>query len=186
MDITHRLKFFKLIRRIVNIGSVSGIRTSNFLGVYSMSKHALKAYSDVLGNKLAQFGVHVSIIEPGNFDSNITKNTLEKVIQRLENTNYLENTRYPDELQTMIQDGTQSGGSRKNFPPPDAVAEAVHHALFADQPKNRYLVTPNQEETDMTLAWALKKVTQLNVKHSHSRSTDELLNMLSKAIEEHG
>ncbi len=60
--------------RIVNISSVSGFRTGKFWGPYSISKHALEAYSDTLRVELAQFGVKVIAVEPGNFRSNMAIN----------------------------------------------------------------------------------------------------------------
>ena len=36
-------------------------------GAYSMSKHALLAYSDTLRQEMKKWGVHVSIIEPTGF-----------------------------------------------------------------------------------------------------------------------
>jgi len=65
--------------RIVNISSISGILTSGYLGLYSMSKHALEAYYDALIQAVESFGMYVSLIEPGNFRSNIGKNTIERM-----------------------------------------------------------------------------------------------------------
>ena len=55
--------------RIVNIGSISGILTGTNLGLYSVSKHAVEAYTDALSLSLDDAGIKVSVIEPGNFKS---------------------------------------------------------------------------------------------------------------------
>ncbi len=39
------------------------------LGVYSMSKFGVAAFSDVLRQEMRQWGVHVSLIEPGPYDN---------------------------------------------------------------------------------------------------------------------
>ena len=65
--------------RIVNIGSISGILTGQFLGLYSMSKHALEAYTDTLYLSLKDIGIGVSIIEPGNFKSEIGLSMLNRI-----------------------------------------------------------------------------------------------------------
>eukprot|EP00931_Biecheleriopsis_adriatica_P068994 TRINITY_DN42881_c0_g1_i1.p1 TRINITY_DN42881_c0_g1~~TRINITY_DN42881_c0_g1_i1.p1 ORF type:complete len:319 (-),score=42.69 TRINITY_DN42881_c0_g1_i1:33-989(-) len=51
--------------RIVNIGSVSGIVTIPFSGVYSASKYALEAVSDALRLELAPWNISVSMVNPG-------------------------------------------------------------------------------------------------------------------------
>ncbi|MCP4160432.1 MAG: SDR family oxidoreductase [Deltaproteobacteria bacterium] len=51
--------------RIINISSVSGKLSFPFMGPYSMSKHAVEAYSDALRRELYSFGIKVLLIEPG-------------------------------------------------------------------------------------------------------------------------
>ena len=53
--------------RIVITGSMSGILTSKVMGLYSMTKHAMEAYSNVLRGELEEFKIQVSIVEPGQF-----------------------------------------------------------------------------------------------------------------------
>lgn len=57
--------------RITTIGSISGILSARNLGVYSMSKHAIEAFADALAAEMAPVGVKVSVIEPGNYRSEI-------------------------------------------------------------------------------------------------------------------
>ena len=49
--------------RISNISSMAGIASPPAYGVYSMSKHALEAFSDSLAVEMGTVGVHVSVIE---------------------------------------------------------------------------------------------------------------------------
>jgi NAD(P)-dependent dehydrogenase (short-subunit alcohol dehydrogenase family) len=62
--------------RIVNIGSISGILASDNLAAYSMSKHAIEALTDSLAGQLSAAGVRVSVVEPGNYNSDIGKSGL--------------------------------------------------------------------------------------------------------------
>ena len=57
--------------RITTIGSISGILAGRNSGVYSMSKHAVEAFADSLAAEMAPLGVRVSVIEPGNYNSEI-------------------------------------------------------------------------------------------------------------------
>ena len=53
--------------RIVNIGSLSGVLASSKIPAYVMSKHAIEGLTDSLAVLLAPLGVHVSVVEPGNY-----------------------------------------------------------------------------------------------------------------------
>ncbi|KAM8974892.1 retinol dehydrogenase 7-like [Pelodytes ibericus] len=68
IDIT--LQLLPLVKRaqgrIVNVTSVLG-RIALLGGGYSMSKYGVEAFSDSLRRELGEFGVKVSIIEPGGF-----------------------------------------------------------------------------------------------------------------------
>ena len=75
--------FFPLVRarrgRIVNISSEAGrFKALAFSGPYSVSKHAVEAYSDVLRRELVFAGVDVVVVQPGAFRTNMTRdiNTL--------------------------------------------------------------------------------------------------------------
>ena len=52
---------------IIMMSSISGLRTFPFSSVYSASKFALDAVSNGLRYELRPFGIHVLVIEPGNF-----------------------------------------------------------------------------------------------------------------------
>lgn len=54
---------------VVNIGSVSGILTTPFAGVYCASKAALHSLSDALRMELAPLGVRVLTVQPGAIDT---------------------------------------------------------------------------------------------------------------------
>src|SRR6266849_6374962 len=60
--------------RIVNIGSLVGFVPAPYQGIYCACKHALEGYSESLDHEVRQFGIHVSIIEPGFTRTNIAQN----------------------------------------------------------------------------------------------------------------
>lgn len=51
--------------RIINTSSIGGRVTSYFGGWYHASKYALEAFSNALRMEAAEFGIEVSVIEPG-------------------------------------------------------------------------------------------------------------------------
>lgn len=55
--------------KIINIGSVSGKFTGYVNGGYCASKHALEAISDAARLELQEFGIQVSVLEPGAMDT---------------------------------------------------------------------------------------------------------------------
>ncbi len=60
---------------IINIGSISGLFTSPFLGAYSISKFAVESMSDTYRRELLPFGVDVFCLEPGPIITPIWKKT---------------------------------------------------------------------------------------------------------------
>jgi NAD(P)-dependent dehydrogenase (short-subunit alcohol dehydrogenase family) len=144
--------------RIVTMGSISGIGAPADLGAYAMSKHAMEAFTDSLAAQMTGLGVQVSIIEPGNFNSQIGNNATLRtgVVTRLANR-----SRYKD---------------------PDEVADAVENALFDPKPKRRYMVAPDQGEADWTIRKQIEQLVQLNEGQPYTYDRDALIKMLDEAL----
>ena len=164
--------------RIVNISSISGFITWKFGGAYCISKHAVEAYSDTLREELSQFGVKVSAVEPGNFQSNVTANA----IPFLKKGELLSQSRYREELTECIREQeTPEELYGTKYPTPEPVAEAVLHALFSENPKPRYFVGNKQEAI-----WVIEKIMstlqQVNHDHEHSLSRQELVEILGRYL----
>ena len=68
--------------RITTTGSISGILSGTLFGPYSMSKHAMEAFTDSLAAEMERFEVKVSVIEPGNYQSDIGKNIARRMKAR--------------------------------------------------------------------------------------------------------
>ncbi|GLU55213.1 short-chain dehydrogenase/reductase [Dyadobacter frigoris] len=54
---------------IIQISSIGGVITLPIMGIYHASKFALEAFSESLANEVSQFGVKVSIVEPGGYET---------------------------------------------------------------------------------------------------------------------
>jgi len=57
--------------RIVNIGSQGGMLSKNYYGPYTMTKHAIEAYTETLRVELEPYGVLASVVQPGGIATNI-------------------------------------------------------------------------------------------------------------------
>jgi NAD(P)-dependent dehydrogenase (short-subunit alcohol dehydrogenase family) len=54
---------------IVQVSSIGGIAAFAGVGLYHASKWGLEGFSEALAQEVAEFGIHVTLIEPGGFDT---------------------------------------------------------------------------------------------------------------------
>ena len=150
--------------RIVTISSLSGTLSSPHLGAYSMSKHALEAYTDALAKQLAPLGVHVCAVTPGNFASALVRSAVERFAP-------------PDDASEGVKALFEPGAdtSRSAYPGPEPVAAACHAALFDVAPLERYLVVPNAEEADVTLRQAAHEWARLDASTPYGWSRERIV-----------
>jgi short-subunit dehydrogenase len=59
---------------LINVSSLAGLFAIPYQAFYTASKHALEGYSEGLRMELRQFNIHVSLIEPGDFSTEISDN----------------------------------------------------------------------------------------------------------------
>ena len=120
--------------RIVNVSTIGGRIATPFLGLYNGSKFALEAMSDVLRMETRPFGVRVIVIEPGGVRTNFNAVAYQRA-QRFATDTGSPYHRFFDRLNRFITYSTT------NSPPPEKVAEIIHHALAARHPRARYAAT---------------------------------------------
>ncbi|XP_032994258.1 retinol dehydrogenase 16-like [Lacerta agilis] len=138
IDVTlHMLPLVRRARgRVVNVSSVSG-RLATFGGGYCPSKFAVEAFSDSLRRELHPFGVQVSIVEPGGFQTSIVTQPLEgskavwnrvpSDIKEAYGEQYLEN------FCKLVQDSAKTSSSKLHL-----VSDCIEHALTSCHPRTRY------------------------------------------------
>ena len=144
--------------RITTIGSIAGVLAGESIGAYSMSKHAMEAFTDSLALQMSKLGVQVSLVEPGNYDSQIVRNAERRGVV----------SRY--------------AADRSNYKEPDEVADAVEKALFEPNPKRRYMVVPTQDEAEFTVRKQIEQLVQLNEGQAYTYDRDSLIKMLDEAL----
>ena len=163
--------------RIVNISSISGTLSGPLYGIYSMSKHALEAYTDSLAIEMDILGVKVIGVEPGNYKTNIFHNRCDRMMARGYSA---EGSRFEGFVAPRVAQCRNRPVDTD--PEPHQVADAVAHALFDDNPKEHYLVVPEQRQAGWTISKAIEELVSLNEGHEFSYSRDELVEMLDEEL----
>ena len=129
--------------RIVNLGSMGGKLTFPGGGAYHATKHAVEAISDALRFEVRDFGVAVSLIEPGLILSNFG----DTVIGSIEHAGAAGDrgpSAYADFNAAVARRTAHaySGPMAKLAgAPPEAVARVVERAIRSRRPRPRYPVT---------------------------------------------
>jgi NAD(P)-dependent dehydrogenase (short-subunit alcohol dehydrogenase family) len=163
--------------RIVNISSISGVLSGGGYGIYAGSKHAVEAFTDSTARELERLGVFVTAVNPGNYASEIG---LTRCKRLLADTDAQDWGAFEERRQQMITGCRErlEAGVQGEGVPPDAVAAAIEQALFEENPRQRYLVVPRQEEAGWTIAKALEEMLVLNVGHEYTYTREELIEFI--------
>ena len=161
--------------RITTTGSISGILSGVLYGPYSMSKHAMEAFTDSLAVEMAKFDVQVSVIEPGNYNSAIVGTKLRRMAERGHSA---EGSLFVDEIEVLLG----RPADRSIYKEPDEVSAALMHAMFDANPKRRYMVVPNEREAEVTIRQMITELVQLNEDQEYTYDRDALVKMLDEAL----
>ncbi len=116
---------------IVNVSSVAGRVALPCMGIYSASKFALEAASEVLAHEVFPFGIRVRIVEPSFTVTPMLKMALNGLKPADESV-------YPNVIQRtqiMFTQGNETGDA------PQLVAEIIESAINSTEPKLRYTVS---------------------------------------------
>ena len=160
--------------RITTTGSIAGVLSGFFSGPYAMSKHAMEAFTDALSAEMQRFDVQVSVVQPGNYNSQISRSRIERLLAKGETG---EDSLYLQDIEAMRNDPRD----RSRFEDPDDVSAAVLHAMFDERPKQRYLVVPVEGEARITMFVGMLKLLQMNDDQQFTFSRDELIEILDNA-----
>lgn len=125
--------------RIVNIGSISGVLATPFLGPYCASKFALEALSDSMRMELKPWGISVSLVQPGSVETPIWDKSAEAADRSVEAMPPQADTLYGLAIEAVREAVAKT---RKGACSPDLVAKAVAEALTSERPRTRYVVGP--------------------------------------------
>ncbi|XP_020662102.3 retinol dehydrogenase 7 [Pogona vitticeps] len=138
VDVTlHMMPLVRKARgRVVNVASTSG-RLASSGGNYCVSKFGVEAFSDSLRRELHPFGVHISIVEPGAFNTAVV-NVLEENYQKMwdQTPPDIRECYGQEYLDTYFKLCRQfSKKASKNL---RLVTDCLEHALTSRYPRTRY------------------------------------------------
>jgi NAD(P)-dependent dehydrogenase (short-subunit alcohol dehydrogenase family) len=147
--------------RVVNVSSINGRVASPFSGPYCMSKFALEAFTDCLRQELAEWGMHVSVVQPGAIATPIWDKGRQEDWSVAASEQDL--ALYGQAFQAFRSFSEQNATNAISC---DAVSQAIVHALTARKPRTRYLVGRDarvygrlaQICPDRLLDWVTRKV----------------------------
>lgn len=135
--------------RIINMSSIAGKVAHPLMGPYSGSKHALEAVSDAMRLELAQFGIRVVLIEPGFIPTNINQASAGLSAMYMQNAGTSAYARTYSGFLEMWKKVVNRSRSK-----PEDCARVILHAIRADSPKARYLVT-REAKISAAMKWLL-------------------------------
>jgi NAD(P)-dependent dehydrogenase (short-subunit alcohol dehydrogenase family) len=116
--------------RIINIGSVLGFLPAPYGALYSASKHAVEGYSESLDHETREFGVRVSVVEPGYTNTSFESNATD-ADSPIDSYAPIRN-----HVKRVLAKSVRAGDE------PAVVAEAVLKAATSRTPKVRYPAGP--------------------------------------------
>jgi len=123
--------------RIVQCSSVLGFAALPYRGAYNATKFALEGLTDTLRMELHDTGIRVSLIEPGPIATRFRANALQAFQRWITVEGSAHEAQYRRQLERLQKEGPAAPFTL----PPEAVVQALVHALESPRPRLRYRVT---------------------------------------------
>jgi short-subunit dehydrogenase len=116
--------------RIINISSVLGFIPAPYGALYAASKHAVEGYSESLDHETREFGVRVSVVEPGYTNTSFEANAADA------DSPIDSYATVREHVQQAVTEALQAGDD------PAVIARVVLKAATSRTPKLRYPAGP--------------------------------------------
>ena len=118
---------------IINVASIGGRLTTYFGAWYHATKYALEAFSDALRMETKDFGIQVSIIEPGGIKTPWGFIAADHLIESAKGGAY-------EKQATKTALGMRKQYEGNMMSKPVVIAKAISRAVNSRRPKTRYTV----------------------------------------------
>lgn len=123
--------------RVVTVGSIGGRMSAPFLGPYSASKFAVRAWMDAMRVELAPHGVRAVLIEPGSIATPLWEKGTTAARDMLDGLEPATRQRYDKQAQGVLR---VAAFAESHAIPADRCAKVIERALTKKRPNGRYLV----------------------------------------------
>ncbi|MCQ2067925.1 MAG: SDR family oxidoreductase [Bacteroidaceae bacterium] len=125
---------------IICISSIGGLMGLPYQGMYSASKFAIEGYCEALRLEVRQFGIHVTVINPGDFSTGFTA-------QRNKVCNPDAMAAYPGYSQSMESIEHDENTGLK----PERLARRISKIVCKRHPRNRYTIATLVQKASVLL-----------------------------------
>lgn len=119
--------------RIINVSSMGGRLTTYFGAWYHATKYALEAFSDALRMEAKEFGINVSIIEPGGVKTPWGIIAAENLARSAKGGAY-------EVAAIKTAEGMKKQYSGNMMSDPMVISKAISKAVNSSRPRTRYLI----------------------------------------------
>jgi len=128
---------------IVNVTSIAGELSLPFQGVYSATKFAVEGLSEALREEVRPFGIHVVLVQPGDFRTGFTD---------ARRTVATAHSAYGERCRRVIDIAARDERAGAD---PRRLALLIARIVASRRPKLRYAVGPSEQEWLMRLRYVL-------------------------------
>lgn len=128
---------------IVNVGSIAGLVSRPFGGIYAASKHAVEAITEALHFECGLWNIRLAVVEPGQFETELASNAITAARFTASSPYKEVAERLDAALRTLAPDGKPA--------PPEVVADAIVSVAEDDNARLRHLVGADAE-----LIWSVR------------------------------
>ena len=118
---------------IINVSSMGGRLTTYFGAWYHATKYAVEAFSDALRMEVSDFGINVSLIEPGGIKTEWGFIAADHLKESAKGGAY-------EAQATKTAEGMRKQYSGNMMSDPKVISKAISKAVNARRPKTRYLI----------------------------------------------
>lgn len=119
--------------RIINVASMGGRLTTYFGAWYHATKYALEAFSDALRMEVSDFGIDVSIIEPGGIKTEWGMIAADKLEKSAKGGAY-------EKAALKTAEGMRKTYSSNTLSKPEVITKSISKVVNSNRPKARYLI----------------------------------------------
>ena len=125
---------------IICVSSIGGLMGLPYQGMYSASKFAIEGYCEALRLEVRQFGINVTVINPGDFSTGFTAQR-----DKVDDPDAL--AAYPGYAKSMpsIEHDENSGLQ------PDRLARRISRIVRKRHPRNRYIIATLVQKSSVVL-----------------------------------